>query len=150
MPGHFVWTMKTLQACILCAKCPLWSYPITYYYNVNNYVLAVPTPPIISASVLSATSATISWILQQFSLPLAAQGPYTYTLSRRPGPASCDNDQSSRPPVATSNAVVTFTDLQEFSNYRIMVTATFNAFGTAVDAEVAMADFATPSAGGYV
>jgi hypothetical protein len=45
---------------------------------------------------------------------------------------------------------VTFTDLQEFSNYRIMVTATFNAFGTAADAEVAMADFSTPSAGEYV
>jgi hypothetical protein len=46
--------------------------------------------------------------------------------------------------------MVTFADLQEFSNYRIMVTATFNAFGTDVDAEVAMADFSTPSAGGYV
>jgi hypothetical protein len=40
---------------------------------------------------------------------------------------------------------VTFTDLQEFSNYRIIVTATFDAFGTD-DAVVAMADFSTPSA----
>jgi hypothetical protein len=45
---------------------------------------------------------------------------------------------------------VTFADLQEFSNYRIMVTATFDAFGTDADAEVAMADFSTPIAGGYV
>jgi hypothetical protein len=43
--------------------------------------------------------------------------------------------------------MVTFADLQEFSNYRIMVTATFNAFGTDVNAAVAMADFTTPSAG---
>jgi hypothetical protein len=40
---------------------------------------------------------------------------------------------------------VTFTDLQEFSNYRIMVTTTFDAFGTN-DAVAAMADFSTPSA----
>jgi hypothetical protein len=100
-------------------------------------------PPSISALVLSATSAIISWVLQQFSLPLHQ---YVYTLSRRPGPASCDNDRSSRPPVVTNNDLVTFTDLQEFSNYRIMGTATFDAFGTDAGTAVAVTDFTTPSA----
>ena len=98
-------------------------------------------PPTITASVQSATSATISWALQMFSLPV---NQYMYSLSRR----TCDNVPDERSSVTTNDLSVTFTDLQEFSNYRLTLTAVFDAFDTEVTA-VAMEDFMTLTAGEY-
>ena len=60
----------------------------------------------------------------------------------------CDNVPDERSPVTTNALSVTFTDLQEFSNYRLTLTAVFGSFGTEVTA-VAMEDFMTLTAGEY-
>ena len=60
----------------------------------------------------------------------------------------CDNVPDERSPVTTNDLSVTFTDLQEFSNYRLTLTAVFDAFDTEVTA-VAMEDFMTLTAGEY-
>ena len=99
-------------------------------------------PPTTTASVQSATSATISWTLQTFSLPV---NRYTYSLSSQ---MLCDNVQDMRSPVTTNDLSVAFTDLQEFSNYRLTLTAVFDSFGTEVTA-MAMEDFMTLTAGEY-
>ena len=102
-------------------------------------------PPTTTASVQSATSVTISWALQMFSLPVIR---YMYSLSRRTSQVLCDNVPDARSSVTTNDLSVTFTDLQEFSNYRLTLTAVFDAFGTEVTA-VAIEDFMTPTAGEY-
>ena len=100
-------------------------------------------PPTTSASVQSATSATISWALQMSSLPV---NRYMYSLSRRTSQVLCDDVPDERSSVTTNNLSVAFTDLQEFSNYRLTLTAVFEAFGTEVTAE-AMENFMTQTAG---
>ena len=60
----------------------------------------------------------------------------------------CDNVQDVRSSVTTNDLSVAFTDLQEFSNYRLTLTAVFDSFGTEVSAEV-MDDFMTLTAGEY-
>ena len=60
----------------------------------------------------------------------------------------CDNVPDERSPVTTNDLSVTFTNLQEFSSYRLTLTAVFNSFGTEVTA-VAMEDFMTLTAGEY-
>ena len=60
----------------------------------------------------------------------------------------CDNVPDDRSPGTTNDLSVAFTDLQEFSNYRLTLTAVFDSFGTEVTA-VAMEDFMTPTAGEY-
>ena len=102
-------------------------------------------PPTTTASVQSATSATISWTLQMFSLSVIR---YMYSLSRRTSQVLCDNVQDERSSVITNDLSVAFTDLQEFSNYRLTLTAVFDSFGTEVTA-VAMEDFMTLTAGEY-
>ena len=58
----------------------------------------------------------------------------------------CDNVPDERSSVTTNDLSVTFTDLQEFSIYRMTLTALFDAFGTEVTA-VVMEDFMTLTAG---
>ena len=96
--------------------------------------------PTTTTSVQNATSATISWALQNFSLPV---NRYTYSLSRRSSQILCTDTRSV---VATNEVSVTFTDLQGFSNYRLTLTAAFDSFGTEESA-VTTTDFMTPSAG---
>ena len=60
----------------------------------------------------------------------------------------CDSVQDERSSVTTNDLSVTFTDLQEFSNYRLTLTAVFGSFGTEVTA-VAVEDFMTLTAGEY-
>ena len=104
-------------------------------------------PPTTTASVQSATSATISWALQMFSLPV---NRYMYSLSRTSCQALCDNIHvpDERSSVTTTYPSVAFTDLLEFSNYRLTLTAVFDSFGTEVTA-VATEDFMTLTAGEY-
>ena len=78
-----------------------------------------------------------------FSLPVIR---YLYSLSRRTSQVLCDSVPDETSPVTTNDLSVTFTDLQEFSNYRLTLTAVFDAFGTEVTA-VAMEDFMTLTAG---
>ena len=102
-------------------------------------------PPTTTASVQDATSATISWTLQMFSLSV---NRYMYSLSGMTRQTLCDNVPDERSSVTTNDLSVAFTDLQEFSNYRLTLTAVFDAFGTEVTA-VAMEDFMTLTAGEY-
>ena len=60
----------------------------------------------------------------------------------------CDNVPDERSSVTTNDLSVAFTDLQEFSIYRLTLTTVFDSFGTEVTA-VAMEDFVTPAAGEY-
>ena len=60
----------------------------------------------------------------------------------------CENLQDMRSSVTTNDLSVAFTDLQEFSNYRLTLTAVFDSFGTEVTAEV-VEDFMTLTAGEY-
>ena len=80
-----------------------------------------------------------------FSLPL---NQYMYSLSQMSNQTLCDNVPDVRSPVTTNDLSVAFTDLQEFSNYRLTLTAVFNSFDTEVTA-VAMEDFMTLTAGEY-
>ena len=60
----------------------------------------------------------------------------------------CDSVPDERSIVTTNDLSVAFTDLQEFSNYRLTLTAVFDSFGTQATAEV-MEDFMTLTAGEY-
>ena len=60
----------------------------------------------------------------------------------------CDDVPDERSSVTTNDLSVSFTDLQEFSNYRLTLTGVFEAFGTEETA-VAMEDFMTLTAGEY-
>ena len=60
----------------------------------------------------------------------------------------CDNVPDERSSVTTNDISVTFTNLQEFSIYRLTLTAVLDSFGTEVTA-VAMEDFMTLTAGEY-
>ena len=102
-------------------------------------------PPTTTASVQDATSATISWTLQMFSLPVIR---YMYSLSGMTRQTLCDNVPDERSSVTTNDLSVALTDLQEFSNYRLTLTAVFDSFGTEVTA-MAMEDFMTLTAGEY-
>ena len=60
----------------------------------------------------------------------------------------CDNVPDERSSVSTNDQSLAFTDLQEFSIYRLTLTAAFDSFGTEVTA-VVMKDFMTLTAGEY-
>ena len=102
---------------------------------------------IVTASSLTATSVTISWSPQpaQFLLPVVE---YTVSLTRATGSGQtlCTQVIDSRPAVTTTNTSMSFTGLEEFSNYTITVTTAFNVFGRNIT-EVADMMFTTPSAG---
>ena len=102
---------------------------------------------IVSTSSLTATSVTISWSPQpaQFRLPLVE---YTVSLTRvtGSGQALCTPVVDSRPAVTTIDTSMSFTDLEEFSAYRVTVTTTFNVSGSNMDVASDMM-FITQSAG---
>ena len=104
-------------------------------------------PAIITTSSLTATSVTISWSPQpaQFRLPVVE---YTVSLTRLTGSgqALCPQVVDSRLTVTTTNTSMSFTDLEEFSTYTVIVTTTFNVFGSNMDVASDMM-FTTPSAG---
>ena len=102
---------------------------------------------IVTASSLTATSVTISWSPQpaQFLLPVVE---YTVSLTRATGSGQtlCTQVVDRRPAVTTTDTSMSFTGLEEFSNYTITVTTAFNVFGRNIT-EVADMMFTTPSAG---
>ena len=103
---------------------------------------------IVTTSSLTATSVTISWSPQpaQFHLPVVE---YTVSLIRLTGSgqALCTQFTDSRLSVMTTFAIA-FTGLEEFSNYIVTVTTTFNVFGSNMDVASDML-FATQSACKY-
>ena len=115
-------------------------------YNINVVGLLVP---VISIMSLTSTSVTItcSWTQPEFSLPVIS---YTVSLSRvtGSGQALCTTYMDVRPPVTTMASVTSmnFMDLQEFSKYSVIVTASFNVTFSNSPKTVSM-QFTTPSAG---
>ena len=89
---------------------------------------------IVNTSSLTVKSVTISWSPQpaQFRLPVVK---YTVSLTRvtGSGQALCTQVMDSRPAVTTTNALLAFFGLEEFSNYTVIVTTTFNVFGSNMD-----------------
>ena len=102
---------------------------------------------IVNTSSLTATSVTISWSPQpaQFRLPAVE---YTVSLTRVTGSGQvlCTQVMDSRPAVTTTDTSMPFISLEEFSNYTVTVTTTFNVFGSNMD-QVTEVIFTTPSAG---
>ena len=89
---------------------------------------------IVTTSSLTATSVTISWSPQpaQFHLPVVE---YTVSLTRVTGSGQtlCTQVVDSRQAVTTIDTSMSFTGLEEFSNYTVTVTTTFNVFGSNMD-----------------
>ena len=104
-------------------------------------------PAIITTSSLTATSVTISWSPQpaHFHLPVVE---YTVSLTRvtGSGQALCTQVVGNRLTVTTSDNLISFTDLEEFSTYTVTVTTTFNVFGSNMDVTSDIM-FTTSSAG---
>ena len=102
---------------------------------------------IVNTSSLTATSVTISWSPQpaQFHLPVVE---YTVSLTRVTGSGQtlCTQVMDSRPEVATTDTLMSFTDLEEFGTYSVTVTTTFNVFGSNMDVASDMM-FTTSSTG---
>ena len=101
----------------------------------------------------TATSVTITWTQPEFEYNIPVVG-YTVTVTRLNGLAEtvrCASYTESRQPVTTTSTVmsVQFTGLQEFSSYRVTVTAMFSAtFGvTYVSSSM---EFSTLSAGKHL
>ena len=87
--------------------------------------------PVISIPSPTATSVTITWTQPEFSLPVVG---YTITVTRVTGSGQvlCTSFVEEEQSTTTSPSVTTttFTGLQEFSTYTIIVIATFTpAFG---------------------
>ena len=104
----------------LCAL--QWKICVT---DTNNAGIMNPTIVVLS---LSATSASLSWSQPQFSLPVVE---YTVSLTRVTGSGQtlCPSLEDNGPAVATTGNSISFTDLEEFSSYRVTVTAVYDAFG---------------------
>ena len=103
--------------------------------------ITVPSPP----QSLTATSVSVSWEQPPFSLsPIG----YTIGLTRDTGrgQALCPDVEDDQQAVDTSVTTFNFTNLQEFSTYRVTVTARFMAFGSS-PLVPAIEPFMTPSAG---
>ena len=97
----------------------------------STYVHAGVIVPSISLSApATATSASLSWTLpDDLNLPVVE---YTVSLTRVIGsdqilcPSVKDNSNST---ISNNTKSVSFTDLEEFSSYRVTVTAVYDAFG---------------------
>ena len=95
-------------------------------------------------SSLTATSATVSWTQPTLSLPVVQ---YLVTLSRvLGGQVLCPSVEDSILAVTTNDAAMVFTDLEEFSNYSVTVTAMFVVSGVPTNRSAEVA-FITLSAG---
>ena len=84
--------------------------------------------PIISVTPTSK-SVSISLTLPEFSLQMDQY--YNISLQQTTGNSQtrCPPLEDSRPTVATTGNSMSFTDLEEFSSYRVTVTAVYDAFG---------------------
>lgn len=84
--------------------------------------------PVVTTSLLAATSITISWILpdQPFLLPLVRR---TVSLRRviRRDQILCPVFAHNIPTITTSDTSRSFNDLEEFSVYEITVTSAFRS-----------------------
>ena len=111
-------------------------------------IVSIDTLPAnITVSSITATSATVSWVQPPFSFTPVY---YTVTLSRVTGSSQvlCTSVEDNRPSILTMPNVtaIQFTDLHEFSTYRIAVTPRFNVLGLQLTAS-ASTFFNTLSAG---
>ena len=109
------------------------------------YIIGIRAASVTTSS-LTATSVTISWSPQpaQFHLPVLE-----FTVSLRvtgSGQALCTQVMDSRQAVTTTDTSMSFTGLEEFSNYTCTVTTTFNVSGSNMDVASDVM-FTTPSAG---
>ncbi len=84
-------------------------------------------PPEVTILMLTATSVTIFWTQPGLSLLVAE---YTISLERVTGSGLCDSivDNRSIKNISSDNTTVEISHLQEFSTYRVTVTATFTLF----------------------
>ena len=86
------------------------------------------TAPRITVALPASKLVSISWNLPEFSLQMAR-----YNISLKPttgsGQTRCPSLEDNRPAVATTENSMSFTDLEEFSSYRVTVTAVYDAFG---------------------
>ena len=119
----------------------------TLHMNIATCVHTGINGASITTSLLTATSATISWSPQpaQFRLPVVE---YTVSLTRVTGSGQtlCPQVMDSRSAVITTDTSMSFTGLEEFSTYIVTVTTTFNVFGSNIDVASDMM-FTTLSAG---
>ncbi len=97
----------------------------------------VPLPPNVATPSLTATSVTVSWTQPPLSLTPV---DYTVELMRVTGSGLCTSVEDSRPQVTIMPTVTSmeFTSLQEFSTYRVTVTARFSGFGLSLTAPSSM------------
>ena len=98
-----------------------------YVHTTNNHA-GVSVPSISLSAPATATSVSLSWSQPQFSLPVVE---YTVSLTRVTGSGQtlCPSLEDNRPAVTTTGNSMSFTDLEEFSSYRVTVTAVYDAFG---------------------
>ena len=112
--------------------------------TVNLGILA----PVISTLSATATSVTITWTQPEFSLPVT---DYSITVTLRSTQTLClsykEQDQTTT--TQPDNMSIILIGLQEFSNYRVTITANFNQFGYTCLGSAASMDFTTTSAGMY-
>ena len=103
--------------------------------------------PDITTLTLTARSVTVSWIQPPFSFTPVG---YTATLTRitnlGAGQVLCNDVSDDRPSVGILGTSVDFSDLEEFSTYRVTITASFNVFNT-LHRIPASLDFITLSTG---
>ena len=100
----------------------LWCY---IFFNLYAGILL----PVVNISSLTATSAYISWTqpVSEYSLPVVQ---YTVSLTRVTGSGQvlCPSISDQRPVVITNGTSTSFTGLEEFSVYTVIVNAIFNKF----------------------
>ena len=105
----------------------------------------VLAPNITPSPLATAISVSLSWSQPELSLPVIE---YTVSLTRVTGSGQtlCLSLEENRPAVTATGNSMSFTELEEFSSYRVTVTAVYDAFG-----ETRMAssneEFTTLSAG---
>ena len=101
---------------------------VAYGCLMHNFCAGVLAPSISLSAPATATSASLSWSQPQFSLTVLQ---YTVSLTRVTGSGQtlCPSLQDNRPAVTTTGNSMAFTELEEFSSYRVTVTAVYDAFG---------------------
>ena len=96
-------------------------------------------------SIVIASATFTSWTQPELSLPVVE---YMISLTRVTGSGQtlCPSLEDNRPTVTTTGNSMSFTELEEFSSYRVTVTAVYDAFGV-TRMESSNEGFTTLSAG---